>query len=391
MVTAYDIIFFWVSRMIFQSLEFTKKPPFEKVLIHGLIRDPLGRKMSKSLGNGVDPIDVINKNGADALRYFITTTGTPGQDSRYIEEKVESSANYINKIWNAARFVLANLGENFEPRAFTLGELNPLDRYIMAKLQTTIEAVTTNMDRFELGNASTHLYNLVYDDFCSWYLEMAKVTLNSNDEAQKEITKQVLFKVLHSIIKMIYPYTPFVAEELYLNMPKHLESIMLESYPEVDSSFIDKNAIEEVTTLFNLIKDIRNYKVENDLAPNASITLHIYDPKSLYKKYVPYLTRFTFASNIVFEEKEETLQNYNLFIYSLVQFGVEDNIDKEALKAKLMGEMEKMHAEINRCEKMLNNPNFVNKAPEKKVNEEKEKLANYKEKLETIKNKLAKL
>ncbi len=391
MVTAYDIIFFWVSRMIFQSLEFTKKPPFEKVLIHGLIRDPLGRKMSKSLGNGVDPIDVINKYGADALRYFITTTGTPGQDSRYIEEKVESSANYINKIWNAARFVLANLGDNFKSHPITLEELNPLDRYIMSKLQMTIEAVTANMDRFELGNASTHLYNFVYDDFCSWYLEMAKVTLNGDNEAQKDITKQVLFKVLQGIIMMIYPYTPFVAEELYLNLPEHLDSIMLASYPEVDNTFIDKGAIEEVTTLFNLIKDIRNYKVENDLAPNASITLHIYDPKALYKKYIPYLTRFTFASNIIFEEKEEALQNYNLFIYLLVQFGVEDNIDKVALLNKLNAELEKTKSEISRCEKMLNNPNFVNKAPEKKVNEEKEKLANYQDKLEAIQKKIEKL
>lgn len=391
LVTAYDIIFFWVSRMIFQSLEFTKVPPFKKVLIHGLIRDAQGRKMSKSLGNGVDPIDVINKYGADALRYFITTTGTPGQDSRYIEEKVMSSANYINKIWNAARFVLANLSKDFRPRDFQIDELNPLDRYIMAKLENTIENVTYNMDKFEFGNASTHLYNFVYDDFCSWYLEMAKITLNSNDAKQKEITEQVLFKVLHDIIMMIYPYTPFVSEELYLNLPVHKESIMLESYPEVDKSFIDKKSIEEVEILFNLIKDIRNYKVINSLAPNASIILHVYAKHRLFEKYLTYLKRFTFASNVIFEKSEDDLKNYNLFIYQLCQFGVEDNVDKEEVKNKLMCELENIKNEIIRAEKMLNNSGFMAKAPLEKIEAEKEKLANYQEKYDIIISKIKKL
>ncbi|MCH5180419.1 MAG: valine--tRNA ligase [Erysipelotrichales bacterium] len=391
MVTAYDIIFFWVSRMIFQSLEFTKEPPFNKVLIHGIIRDSQGRKMSKSLGNGVDPIDVIEKYGADALRYFITTTGTPGQDSRYIEEKVESSANYINKIWNAARFVLGVLPSEFKERDIKAQELNPLDKYIMAKLETTIESVVYNMDRYELGNASTHLYNFVYDDFCSWYLEMAKVTLNGDNELAKENTYQVLFKVLKAVILMIYPYTPFVSEELYLNLPEHKESIMLEDYPIVDNSFMDKKAIEEVETLFKLIKDIRNYKVENELAPNAKIKLHVFDKAEVFKKYLPYLERFTFASEIIFEKEEDNLKDFNVFIYDIAQFGVEDNIDKETILAKLNAELSIVEKEISRAEGMLSNPNFVSKAPESKVNAEKEKLENHKNRKAILLEKIQKL
>ncbi len=391
MVTAYDIIFFWVSRMIFQSLEFTSEPPFKKVLIHGLIRDSQGRKMSKSLGNGVDPFEVIEKYGADALRYFITTTSTPGQDSRYIEEKVESSANYINKIWNAARFVLGVLPIDFKPCAINVHDLNPLDKFIMAKLESTIEAVTYNMERYELGNASTHLYNFVYDDFCSWYLEMAKVTLNGENIKAKENTYQVLFRVLKAIIMMIYPYTPFVSEELYQNLPEHKESIMLESYPTIDKSFVDQGAIEEVETLFKLIKDIRNYKVENDLAPNAKIKLYIFDPKRIYQKYVPYLERFTFASEIIFEDNEDNLKNHILFIYDLAQFALEDNIDKEKIILKLTSELEHVEKEIQRAEGMLANPNFVTKAPKNKVDAEKEKLLNHQNHRKILLEKIAKL
>lgn len=390
MVTAYDIIFFWVSRMIFQSLEFTKLPPFKNVLIHGLIRDPLGRKMSKSLGNGVDPMDVIDKYGADALRYFITTNGTPGQDSRYIEEKVASSANYLNKIWNSARFVLSNIDENFKMRPLEVSELSELDHYIMAKLELTIKNVTSNMDRLELGIASTHLYNFVYDDFCSWYLEMAKVTLNGEDEKAKETTKQVLVHVLKDIVMMIYPYTPFISEELYLQIPGHLDSIMEESYPVCEEKFIDNNIITEVETLFNFIKDVRNYKVENELAPNAKISLYVYDPYNRYHKYSAYLKRFTFAEEIIFTNAEE-LKNYNIFIYNDVQFACGSNVNVEEIKAKLTKELATVESEISRAQNMLNNQNFLAKAPASKVQLEKEKLQKYEEKRQLLNDKLQKL
>ncbi|MDD7381805.1 MAG: valine--tRNA ligase, partial [Bacillales bacterium] len=226
MVTAYDIIFFWVARMIFQGLEFTGKRPFDKVLIHGLIRDAQGRKMSKSLGNGIDPIDVINKYGVDALRYFLTTSTSPGLDTRYSDEKLEASANYLNKIWNISRFILLNI--EGEEKEYSIKDelLDELDLFILSRLQKTIEAVTTNMEKYDFANASTHLYNFVYDDLASSYLEFCKIKLNSSSKELKDNTKAVLLKVLKSIILMIYPYTPFIAEEIYQQLPGHKESIM---------------------------------------------------------------------------------------------------------------------------------------------------------------------
>lgn len=387
MVTAYDIIFFWVSRMIFQSLEFTGQTPFQKVLIHGLIRDPQGRKMSKSLGNGVDPMDVIDAYGADALRYFITTTATPGLDSRYMEEKVAASANYLNKIWNASRYILGNLPEGFREREIKKEELSPLDVYIMARLEDTIEHVGNNMEKYEFGNASTHLYHFVYDDFCSWYLEMSKVTLQGEDAHAKEVTLQVLCKVLKSIILMIYPYTPFITEELYQHLPTHLESIMLESYPVVESLFRDEESIRRVQTLFSVIQSVRNYKVSEKIAPNAPVKLRIFDPEHHYELYRPYLQRFTFASEMVFVEEKEELKGLTTFVFPDAEFALLDHRDHAEILAELEAEMKKEEEEIMRCEKLLSNPGFLKKAPEAKIAVEKEKLQKHRDQLATLQEK----
>ena len=226
MVTAYDIIFFWVSRMIFQGLHFMKERPFEKCLIHGLIRDAQGKKMSKSLGNGIDPIDVINQYGVDALRYFLTTSTSPGLDTRYSDEKIKASEAYLNKIWNASRFILMNIENDELDENIDDSKLDNIDRFILSRLNNCIKNVTDNMEKYDFANASTHLYNFVYDDFTSWYVELCKVKFTSGDAVT---TKKVLLKVLKSIVLMIYPYTPFIAEEIYLNLPHHLESIMLDS------------------------------------------------------------------------------------------------------------------------------------------------------------------
>ena len=239
MITAYDIIFFWVSRMIFQGLEFQHVVPFKKCLIHGLIRDKEGKKMSKSSGNGVDPRDVINKYGVDALRYFLTTSTSPGMDVRYSEEKIQASSNYLNKIWNAARFILLNIEDKELASSLNKKNLKPMERYILSKFTKCIENVTYNMDKYEFANASTHLYNFIYDDFTSWYLELSKVSLKFNDEEYNKTIRRVLLTILKGIILMIYPYTPFIGEEIYLSLPEHKESIMLESYPIVDETLID--------------------------------------------------------------------------------------------------------------------------------------------------------
>ena len=240
LVTAYDIIFFWVSRMINQSLNLTGKKPFDKVLIHGLIRDANGKKMSKSLNNGIDPIDVIDKFGVDAFRYYLATSTTPGLDTRYNEIKIESSVNFLNKIWNAARYILLNV-ENIKVNEINLDKLDIFDKYILTKLQDTINNVTKNMGKYNLGTASTNLYNFIYEDFCSFYIETCKYYFKNSEIEIIDNKKAILLYGLKSIIMMIYPYSPFISEELYLNLPEHKESIMLESYPIVNKKFIFKS------------------------------------------------------------------------------------------------------------------------------------------------------
>ena len=386
LVTGYDIIFFWVSRMIFQSLEMTKDRPFKECVIHGLVRDAKGRKMSKTLGNGVDPIQVIDQYGADALRYFLTTNSTPGLDMRYIDEKVVAASNYLNKIWNSARYVLSVLPEGFKEKSFNLNELNPLDIWIINRLFITINNVKTNMDKYDFNAASSHLYNFVYDDFCSQYLEMSKVTLNGNDESKKNATYQVLHYCLKNIILLIYPYTPFIGEELYQNLPEHKESIMLESYPTVNKDLIDNSYDEQVETLINLIKDVRNYKLENKLAPNAKLELLINFKKQLFDDFNIYLARFTF-SEIKDVGAELINKKGELKVYNYLDLIISNESGKDELIKRLDAEIALTRSEIERCEKMLSNPNFVDKAPKEKVENERNKLSKHQENLQNLLNK----
>ena len=373
MVTAYDIIFFWVSRMIFQGLHFMNKRPFDKCLIHGLIRDSQGRKMSKSLGNGIDPIDVINQYGVDALRYFLTTSTSPGLDTRYSEEKIKASEAYLNKIWNASRFILMNTENDDLDKNIDESKLDLIDKYILSRLNHCIKNVTENMEKYDFANASTHLYNFVYDDFTSWYLELSKVKFTTNNDIN---TKKVLLKVLKSIILMIYPYTPFIAEEIYLNLPHHKESIMLDSYPEVEEKYFNDLAEEEVNSMISMIKDIRAFKVNNNLAPSSKVRLYLFHNEKNFDFdiIIPYLTRFGFAEEIIIDQKEK--QNLSS-IYFLGQMFIEENLSNEELIKKINDKISFLDNEINRCKKMLNNPGFVNKAPKEKIELEQKKLAQF--------------
>ena len=373
MVTAYDIIFFWVSRMIFQGLHFMDKRPFDKCLIHGLIRDSQGRKMSKSLGNGIDPIDVINQYGVDALRYFLTTSTSPGLDTRYSEEKIKASEAYLNKIWNASRFILMNIENEELDENIDETKLDLIDKYILSKLNHCIKNVTENMEKYDFANASTHLYNFVYDDFTSWYLELSKVKFTTNNDIN---TKKVLLKVLKSIILMIYPYTPFIAEEIYLNLPHHKESIMLDSYPEVEEKYFNDLAEEEINSMISMIKDIRAFKVNNNLAPSSKVRLYLFHNEKNFdfNIIIPYLTRFGFAEEIIIDQKEK--QNLSS-IYFLGQMFIEENLSNEELIKKINDKISFLDNEINRCKKMLNNPGFVNKAPKEKIELEQKKLAQF--------------
>ena len=385
LVPGYDIIFFWVSRMIFQSLEMNKVRPFKEVVIHGLVRDELGRKMSKTLGNGVDPMQVIADYGADALRYFLTTNSTPGQDMRYIDEKVQAASNYLNKIWNSARYVLSILGDDFKPFALSKNDLSPLDQWIINRLEKTISNVTMNMDKYDFNAASNHLYNFVYDDFCSQYLEMSKVALNSDDEKRKSITKQVLLTCLRNVILLIYPYTPFIAEELYCSLPEHLDSVMLESYPKYDASLVNEENDYQVELLFNLIRDVRNYKIENKLAPNANLELSLHLKINIFDDFMNYLKRFTFSDIKLINES--TNKNGESHVYNEAELFIANETNKDEMLARLNNEIDNLNNEIKRCQGMLNNPAFLAKAPQEKIALEKEKLEKHLENLRVLEEK----
>ncbi len=390
MVTGYDIIFFWVSRMIFQGLHFTDERPFKDVIIHGLVRDSQGRKMSKSLGNGVDPIDVINKYGVDSLRYFLATTASPGQDMRYSEEKVKASNNYLNKIWNSARFILMNIPEDF--KAYELNDINIkklslVDKYILTKLENVVKKVSKAMDSYDYGVASNILYNFVYDDFCSFYIEMSKVTLKDED-SYKDGTYFTMLYVLKAIVMMIYPFSPFISEEIYLSFPVHKDSIMLESYPEFDKRLVFKTSLVKVDTIKEAIEKVREYKVQNSLAPNAQLDLFV-KPSINLKELYKYLGRFSFAKSLVVTAEE--IKNATSIILPNVTLFIKDSINKEELIKKITKEVESLKSEVKRSEALLNNEKFLSKAPKEKIAVEKEKYENYKKQLSNLEEKLGKM
>lgn len=385
MVTGYDIIFFWVSRMIFQSLEFTGKRPFKDVVIHGLIRDRHGRKMSKSLGNGVDPIDVIEQYGVDSLRYFLATNSTPGQDSRFIDEKVAASVNYLNKIWNASRFVFMNLPEDYVPGKLDTKHANPIDKFILTRLDKTIKHVTKYMDKYELGLASNYLYNFVYDDFCSQYLEMAKVVLQNSDNKQQ--TYDVMYHTLKAVVMMIYPFSPFIAEEIYQHMPYAKASIMLEDYPKALNIRANKDE-KHTAFVIDFIRQIRNFKANNNVAPNEKIDIYLSDLQFDIKAYEAVIKRIAFVNEIIIAEPEEVLP---FAISNAMKISFKVLIDKEELKKQLLVEQAKLAQEVKRSEGMLSNQNFLNKAPEEKIKAEKEKYANYKKAYEEVTTRLENL
>ncbi|MCI1244916.1 MAG: valine--tRNA ligase [Bacilli bacterium] len=388
LVTGYDIIFFWVARMDFQSLHFTGRPPFKQCLIHGLIRDEQGRKMSKSLGNGIDPLEVIAKHGVDALRYFVTTNSTPGQDMRYSEEKVVAAENYLNKIWNATRYVEGVLGDGYEPAKLDKTRLGTLDLAILDRLERTIKSVSAKMERYQFGQASSVLYDFVYDDFCGSYLEMSKVTLGQGGAAAAA-SKATLYKVAREIVLMIYPYAPFVGEEMYLSLPEHKASVCLESYPEFDRSLLSPRAVSSFRLLQAMIKDIRNYKSEAGLAPNAPIDLLI-APKEPFKGFAAYLSRFTFAKEVVFADDIDC-QGGHPFLYPGYALSLKEAISEADLRKRLEGRKASLAFEVNRSSQMLSNPGFLAKAPKEKVAAERGKLAKNQSLLDEVEERLSTL
>ncbi len=397
LVTGYDIIFFWVSRMIFQSKEFMNTKPFDYVLIHGLIRDSEGRKMSKSLGNGVDPMDVVEKYGADSLRHFITTNCSPGQDLRYYDEKVEASWNFINKLWNMARFVNMNLGEpKLEDLEIDPANLTIASKYIINRFNDVLENINNNFEKFDFGEVNRDIYNFAWNEYAAWYLELAKVDLNSDNENTIKSTRAVLYNMLMNIIKILHPVMPFVTEEIYLTLPHKENSITISEWPQLNTSFSNLND-SDMKNIIEVITAIRNVRSEVNKAPKEQIEIYIKSNSEAIKTGLiennRYLYKFTNPRELLITTELTTTEECKTIVCSntTVMIPMSELINLEDEKLRLNTELVKLQNEIKRCESMLSNEKFVSKAPEQKINEEKEKLYNYKQQYNSVEDALNKI
>lgn len=397
LVTGYDIIFFWVSRMIFQSLEFTDERPFKNVLIHGLIRDEQGRKMSKSLGNGIDPMDVIEKYGADALRWFLSTGSAPGQDVRFSYEKMDAAWNFINKIWNASRFVIMNV-EDFTAEDIDFsGEKTVADRWILTRLNETIEKVTNLFDQFEFGEAGRQLYNFMWDDFCDWYIEMSKEILYGEDEAAKQTTKSILIFVLDQTLRLLHPIMPFVTEEIWAKIPHIGESLVVADYPIVHPENNDESAAKGMEVLKELIRSVRNIRAEVNTPLSKQITLLIKTSDLKVEEFLientSYIERFcnpeelVIASDIIAPDlaMSAVLTGAEIYLPLAGLINIEEEIKR------LEKELAKWSGEVKRVQGKLANERFVANAPENVVAEEHAKEKDYLEKQAAVQERIESL
>lgn len=384
LVTGYDIIFFWVIRMVFSSLYNTNKTPFDHVLFTGLIRDPQGRKMSKSLGNGVDPIDVVNKYGADALRFTIITGNSPGNDMRYDEKRIVASRNFANKLWNATRFVLMNVDENDDIEFKNL-DLSLEDKWILKRLNNVVEEVSKNLDKYEIGLAASRIEDFIWEEFCDWYIEFAKERLNSDDENKKATVKKVLLYVLKDMIALLHPFMPFITEEIYKQLPNKKDMLIVEDWPQVRDDFNFDSEARVVDGAIEAIKAIRNQRQTLNLGSKTRQDLIIYSSDENTRKFLEILKgQFVNLSksgeiSIISEDKEVEDAVSLIFNDFKIYIPLKNLIDYDKERKRLKDEIKKLESEIKRAEGKLNNQGFVSKAPEKVVNEEREKLEKYKD------------
>ena len=394
LVTGYDIIFFWVARMIFSAIEHTGQVPFKNVFIHGIVRDSQGRKMSKSLGNGIDPIEVIDKYGTDALRFSLILGISPGNDIRYMPEKLEAASNFANKLWNASKFVLGNL-ENYKEIEFKDIEksLTYSDKWILSKLNKLVLDITNNIDGFELGVFAQKIYDFIWNEFCDWYIEMVKPRLYNEEDKTKLAAQYTLNKVLADSLKLLHPIMPFITEEIYTKLYNNDESIMISKWPEYSKNVdFDKEelAVEE---LKNIITGIRNIRVQRNIHPSKKSKLIFVtsESKEAVENSESWLLKLGFGNEIEISANKENLpQNAMSVLANGIELYMpfEDLVDISEEKERLQKEKERLESEIQRATKMLNNPGFVNKAPAEKVQEEKDKKTKYEDMLETVKNRL---
>lgn len=393
MVTAYDIIFFWVARMIFSGLEYTGKEPFKDVLLHGLIRDELGRKMSKSLGNGIDPIDIIEKYGADSLRFALLTGTGVGMDSRFSYDKAENASNFINKLWNASRYVVENVNKTkFETIPLTQLKLSLADKWILTELNNTIATITKLYDKYDVGMVCNAIYDFIWNKYCDWYIEATKPSLFGDDES-KLTALNVLVYVLDKILKMLHPIMPFVTETIYWELPNANESIMISSFPEVNKELSFASSFKTMQEVMLVIKNLRNVRKEMNVADNVKTNLIVETHNREIKNSLEIIKKLANGKEVSLLKDGTDVSNCTVVVSDLIKIYIPttDMINPEKELERLNAELAKTEAEIVRAEKMLNNAGFVARAPKQLVESEKEKLVKYTEIKENLLKMIAKL
>ena len=392
LVTGYDIIGFWVSRMIFSALEYTGRVPFDTVLIHGLVRDAQGRKMSKSLGNGIDPLEIIDQYGADALRFSLATGNSPGNDMRFLPEKIEASRNFANKLWNANRFILMNLDED-EPAPHIPENLATEDKWILSQFNSLVKAVTNSLENYELGIAVQNLYDFIWDVFCDWYIEIAKIRLNGDNEEGKKTAKAVLVYVMSNTLKLLHPFMPFITEEIWLALPHDGESIMISEWCKYDEALnfsVEEEAMERVMTA---IKAVRNRRAEMNVPPSKKAKLYIATKYTEdFTNGSVFMNRLASASEVEIGDEFEIEGSVSVITESAkIYIPLNELVDFEAEKARLQKELDAAKKDLEFVENKLNNPGFMAKAPEKVVAQQRDAQEKHKAKIAMLEESLLKL
>ncbi len=390
LVTGYDIIFFWVIRMVFSGIEQTGKCPFHTVLIHGLVRDSQGRKMSKSLGNGIDPLEVIDKYGADALRMTLITGNAPGNDMRFYWERVEASRNFANKVWNASRFIMMNM-EKAPALNVSLTELTMADKWILSKVNTLAKDVTENLDRFELGIALQKVYDFIWEEFCDWYIEMVKPRLWSDEDSTKSAALWTLKTVLNNSLKLLHPYMPFITEEIFCNLQDEEESIMISSWPEyrVDWNFAKEE--HDVETIKEAVRAIRNVRTSMNVPPSRKATVFVVSKQQelldIFARSRVFFATLGYAGEVILKQDKTGISDDAVSVvipHASIYIPLAELVDVAKETERLMKEKERLSGELARVNGMLSNERFLSKAPEAKIAEEKEKLKKYTQMMEQV-------
>ena len=398
LVTGYDIIFFWVIRMIFSGYEQMGEKPFKTVLFHGLVRDSQGRKMSKSLGNGIDPLEIIDQYGADALRLTLITGNAPGNDMRFYYERVEANRNFANKIWNASRFIMMNMGDE-EVKTPDASALEPVDKWIISKLNDVVKEVTDNMENYELGIAVQKVYDFIWDEFCDWYIEMVKPRLWAKEnETSRNAALWTLKTVLIDALKLLHPYMPFVTEEIFCNLQSEEESIMISSWPVFKEDRVYAKEENDIEILKEAVRGIRNVRTGMNVPPSRKAQVYVVSEndnmRKIFEEGRVFFAPLAYASEVIVQKDKSgisddavsvVIANANIYI----PFAELVDIEKE--KERLLKEKERLEGELKRVNGMLSNERFISKAPESKINEEKEKLAKYTQMMEQVEERLRSL